>query len=375
VAVLRRPPLRVWVWTAAVAALVVLAALLWRGSDAAATESTTAPPPDVPAGTPGGAVSEVWSAEGSVLPADVVEGARVVVGSEHGLRALDPLTGVEAWHYTRSNARLCGATATNGVVVAVFRTADRCDEAVALVAGTGVRAWTRNLDLRPDIRLSSTASIVLAESSSGVVTLDPNGNTLRWRERPPGGCRWLDAAAGSAGVAVVQRCGHADVVQLRMLDGFAGTQRWVVDVPAPDGADVALLGADALTAVRVDGELRTFAAADGTARAVRPVPADAAMTSAGGAVLLHAEGTLTALDPATGETRWTAPATGLPGPPADDAAPELVVARAGGFARLDPATGAERSSSTASGVPDGGTATALGPVVVLRLGDRVTGYR
>ncbi|RBY86517.1 PQQ-binding-like beta-propeller repeat protein [Blastococcus sp. TF02A-30] len=370
-----RLPLRVWVWTAAVAALVLVAALLWRGSDAAATESTTAPPPDVPTGTPGGAVSEVWSAEGSTLPADVVEGARVVVGEEHGVRALDPLTGDEVWHYTRSNARLCGATATNGVVVAVFRTAGRCDEAVALVAGTGVRAWTRNLDLRPDIELSSTSSVVLAETSSGVVTLDPNGNTLRWRERPPSGCRWLDAAVGSAGVAVVQRCGNADAVQLRVLDGFAGTQRWVVDVPAPDGADVALLGADDLIAVRVDGELRTFAAADGAARALLPVTGTAAMTSAGGAVLLHAEGRLTALDPATGEPRWTAPATGLPGPPADDTVPALVVPRTDGFALLDPATGAERASSTASGVAEGGTATALGPVVVLRLDDGVVGYR
>ena len=43
----RRPPLRVWIWTAATVALVVVAALLWRGSDAAATESTTAAPAGV----------------------------------------------------------------------------------------------------------------------------------------------------------------------------------------------------------------------------------------------------------------------------------------------------------------------------------------
>src|SRR5688500_13395629 len=99
-----RPPLRVWVWTAATVALVVIAALLWRGSDAAATESTTAAPADVPSGTPAGAVSEAWSAGGGPLPEDVVEGGRVVVGSAHGVHALDVVTGDEAWHYTRSNA-------------------------------------------------------------------------------------------------------------------------------------------------------------------------------------------------------------------------------------------------------------------------------
>ena len=136
-----------WVWTAATLALVVVAALLWRGSDAAATESTTAAPAGVPTGTPAGAVSEAWSADGDPLPESVVESGRVLVGSAHGVRALDPATGEEAWHYTRANARLCGLTATNGVAVAVFRTADRCDEAVALDAGTGVRAWTRNVEL------------------------------------------------------------------------------------------------------------------------------------------------------------------------------------------------------------------------------------
>jgi hypothetical protein len=52
---LHRPPLRVWVWIAASVALVVVATLLWRGSDAAATESTTAAPAGVPVGAPAGA--------------------------------------------------------------------------------------------------------------------------------------------------------------------------------------------------------------------------------------------------------------------------------------------------------------------------------
>src|SRR5690242_10536000 len=142
---LRVPPLRVWVWTAATVALVVVAALLWRGSDAAATESTTSAPADVPSGTPAGAVSAAWSAAGDPAPERVVESGRVILGSPHGVRALDVATGAEAWHYTRSNARLCGVTVTDGVAVAVFRTANRCDEGVALDAGTGVRRWTRNM--------------------------------------------------------------------------------------------------------------------------------------------------------------------------------------------------------------------------------------
>src|SRR6476620_8770610 len=80
------PPLRVWVWTAATVALVVVASLLWRGSDAAATESTTADPAGVPVGAPAGSVSQVWSAESDPMPGDVVEKGRVVLAGAHGVR-------------------------------------------------------------------------------------------------------------------------------------------------------------------------------------------------------------------------------------------------------------------------------------------------
>ena len=63
-----RPPLRVWVWIAATLVVVVAAALLWRGSDAADTESTTAAPADVPAGAPAGNLSPAWSADGGTVP-------------------------------------------------------------------------------------------------------------------------------------------------------------------------------------------------------------------------------------------------------------------------------------------------------------------
>jgi hypothetical protein len=370
-----RPPLRVWVWIAATLALVVVAALLWRGSDAAATESTTAAPADVPAGAPAGAVSAAWSAEGDPVPADAVEEGRVVLGSQHGVRALDVATGEEAWHYTRSNARLCGLTVTDGVAVAVFRTAQRCDEAVALDAGTGVRAWTRNLDLRGDAVLGSTTSVVLASSPTGVLTLDPVGNNVRWRAGAPGGCRWLAAEAGSAGVAVLQRCSGADAVQLRLYDGFDGSEHWAVDVPAPEDAEVALLGADQLVGLRVDGEVRLFAPEDGARRTTLPVAEDeaAGQTPVAGLLLVRTGGTLTAVDPVEGLPRWTAPADGLPAATGDGAT-EVVVPTPGGFVRRDVLTGSELGSWAAGDVPSDGTVTVVGPVVVLRLDDGVRSY-
>ncbi len=370
-----RPPLRVWVWIAATVALVVVAGLLWRGSDAAATDSTTAAPADVPAGAPAGAVSELWSAPGDPVPVDVVEEGRVVVGSDRGVRALDPLTGEQAWSYTRSNARLCGLTVTDGVAVAVFRTAGRCDEAVALDAGTGVRAWTRSLDLRGDAVLGSTAGIVLASSPTGVLTFDPVGNNVRWRAGAPEGCRWLSAVAGSAGVAVLQRCTGAEAVQLRVYDGFEGSERWSTNLPGEASAEVSLLGAGRLVGVRVDGAVRLFASDDGAPRATLPAaPGEpTGQTSAAGLVLVRVGGALSAVEPATGAVRWSVPAGGLPAAAGDDAA-EVVVPAPGGFTRHDVASGAELERWPATEVPADGLATVVGPVVVLRSADVVRAY-
>jgi outer membrane protein assembly factor BamB len=372
-----RPPLRVWIWAAATLALVVVATLLWRGSDAAATSSTTARPAGVPSGAPAAVVSEAWSGSGDPLPADVVEGNRVLAGSPHGVRALDAATGAEAWHYTRDNAWLCGLTATDGVAVAVFRTADRCDEAVALDADTGVRVWTRNVNFRADATLASTDRIVLASSPTGVATLDPTGNTLRWSWRAPPACELLDAGAGDAGVAVLYRCPDDGPVQLRLMDGFDGDEHWTRDLVVGDRDDAVLLGVDRLVGVRAADEVRLFASADGVLLTTLPAGPDPAprQTAVPAAVLLSVDRRLVALDPTTGRQLWDAPATGLPGDPLDDEERVLPVPDGDAVVSRDATTGDEVGRSTVEGLPAGGTATVVGGTIVLRLDDRVLGYR
>ncbi|MGY2004697.1 outer membrane protein assembly factor BamB family protein [Blastococcus sp. SYSU DS1024] len=371
------PPLRVWVWTAAAVVLAVVAALLWRGSDAAATSSSTAPPAGTPTGVPAGTVSEVWSAEGDPVPGDVVAEGRVLVGSPHGVRGLDPASGVEAWHYTRANAWLCGLTVTDGLAVAVFRTEDRCDEAVALDAGTGVRAWTRNVNFRPEITLSSTDRIVLAHSSTGIVTLDPTAGGIRWRHAPPAGCRLLQSAAGDAGVAVLQQCAGSATAQVELLDGFDGDRHWIRDLPVPDGETTELVGADLLVTVRLGDEVQLLSATDGsllTTLAAGPGPAVRA-SATDTAVLVSAAGTLTALDPESARPLWTVPATGVPGGTTADGATTLPVPASDGIVHRDAGTGAELSRSAASDLPEGAVATVVGPAVVLALPGEVRGYR
>jgi outer membrane protein assembly factor BamB len=381
----RLPPLRVWVWVAATVVLVVVAALLWRGSDAAATESTTATAPRIPDTAPAAQLSEAWSQPGDPMPRRVVESGRVLVANTHGVRALDVVTGEEAWHYTRANARLCDLTAVNGVVVAAFRTGNRCDEAVALDAATGVREWTRSVNLRGDATLASTDRIVLAASPTGVVTLDPTGNNIRWRYAAPDRCRLLGADVGSTGVAVLQHCTGAPSVQLRLLEGFGGDTLWSRNVAPPDGPPIRLVGADRLVDVVVGDTLLVHSGQDGTVLQSLSLPAGDAETEtlhqagAGDLALLWVRGTLRALDETTGEVRWEVPARGLPAVGSvSDAEPgdaSVLVPEEDGFVRRDLVTGSEEGRSTVEGLPSGGRTFLIGPVVVYRLPDEVLGYR
>ncbi|SDO31561.1 PQQ-binding-like beta-propeller repeat protein [Geodermatophilus sp. DSM 45219] len=375
---LRRPPLRVWVWTAAVLVLAVVATLLWRGSDAAATVSTTAAPAGVPSGTPAGAVSTAWTAR--TTPTDgaarsTVDGGRVVVGDGHGVRALDVVTGDEAWRYSRANARLCDWTVVGGRVVAAYGTEDRCDEAVALAVDTGVRQWTRNLDLRPDAVLSATEGIVLATSPTGVLTLDPVGDSIRWRADPDEGCTIEDADVGGAGVALLQRC--AGTTRVRLLDGYDGTPLWSRDVPA----GTTLGGVEQAVVLAGEGGVQLLGPADGAplgAPGTAPA-AGASVTGVGSSALVWAGGTLTVVDQGTGAVTWRTPATGLPAGPVDRAllaaGTSVPVPEGDAVVLRDLATGAELQRVAAPGLLAGGLVAVTGPVVVQQLPDRVLAHR
>jgi outer membrane protein assembly factor BamB len=294
---------------------------------------------------------------------------------------LDPATGDEAWHYTRSNARLCGATAVDQLVVVLFSTGGRCNELTALRADTGERLWYRSVGFRADATLTSTDRIVLAVSPTGLATVDPTGNNVRWHHPAPDGCRFTDAAAGSAGVAVLQRCGGAaGAVQAVLLDGFAGTPTWTADLGATSAR---LAGADGGVDVVVGDELRSLAAADGSVRGAVALPAgdpdDAPLqTTAGSTTLVWVRGTLIALDGTSGTQLWSVPATGLPATvDPRTGSGTVLVPEGGALVDRDATTGAEVSRSTlpSAAAPDGARWAVVGDVVVASSPGRITALR
>jgi hypothetical protein len=318
-----------------------------------------------------------------VVPEQVVSDDHVIVGDRHGISALDPATGTPSWHYTRGNAVLCGMTAAEGVVVAVFRTRVRCDEAVGLHADTGVYAWTRSVDLDSDVVLRSTRNMVLAVARGSVVVIDPLGDNIRWRFAPDG-CRILDAVPGSSGVGVLLQCSGTQALRVRLLDPTGGSATWTRDLSTNDVGQVALAGADEGVAVVVGTELQFLSPEDGAGTTTLPVPAagqDEAhpmSAVAGPLVLTWARGTLVARTSGLA-VLWRVPALGLPAPATSlksvAMSEPLLVPEDGAFVAVSAATGQETSRSTIDGLATGGVATPLGDVVLYRLPNRVIAYR
>ena len=373
---------RNWVWTGVTLVVAAVAVLLWRTSDAAATSSTTAGAASVPNGVVAAQVSPAWSSPTGPAPRRVVESGRVLVTDEHGLAMRDAATGAEAWHYRRSNAELCDATAVNGVVIAVFRTTSRCNEAVAFTASTGVRAWTRNVRYRTDVDLASTDQILLASSPTGVVTLDPTGNNTRWRYAPPSGCRLVGSDVGSTGVVVLQRCSNSSALQVMLLDGFGGKAIWTRDVDT-GGSTARLAGVDRLVDVVIGNQVQVLSPTDGVLLTELALPAltggqdvrtePLQQAGMGDVALLWIRGTVYALDQTTGLTRWSVPALGLPS--VSDAGATVTVPEVGAFVRRSLADGTEVSrSTTGDDVPVGGRTSLLGPLIVYSTADEVLGY-
>ncbi|MGY2081579.1 outer membrane protein assembly factor BamB family protein [Modestobacter sp. SYSU DS0657] len=381
-----RPPLRVWVWTAVTLVVAAVAVSLWLTSDVAATSSTTAPPASVADQAPAGALTAAWSAPTRAdLRGPVVTSGRVLVTDEHGVALLDPATGTEAWHYRRSNAQLCDATAVDGLVIVAFRTTSRCNELTALTAATGERAWYRNVRFRTDVDLTSTEQVLLASTPTGIVTIDPTGDNTRWRVSPADGCRFVDADAGSTGVAVLQRCGEGSPLQVLLYDGLGGGLTWTRELDTGP-ATARLAGADRLVDVVVGDTVTVLDPADGATLRVLdlpPLPTGADVRSepllqAGveDVALLWARGTLLALDQGTGEPRWSRPALGLPAAVGSSPVTDVLVPEDGAFVRRALADGAELGRSAVGGeVPSGGRTAVVGPTVVVATPGEVRAFR
>ncbi|MDQ4038350.1 MAG: PQQ-like beta-propeller repeat protein [Actinomycetota bacterium] len=353
---LRRPSWPALTWFGVLVLALVAGAVLAANSDVNNTDVRTASALPSESPTPlGEQLRALWSSDDAVDDQRVVAGNTVITATGRGVRGLDARTGAERWHYLRSNATMCDFTVLADVVVAIFRTSGRCNEAVALEADSGVRRWYRNVDFSEQLSLLGSGTAALAATPGGIAVLDAVGNSLRWRYNPPEGCELSSIGIGSSGVVVLERC-ETGTTWLAEFELDSGEQQW--RVPPPPG-DITVLGADGIVSLLVGQQLMILSARTGETLSTVVTDAESDESAAAafasqpggrGIPLVYVSGRVFAFDPSTGEQLWSVAATGPPA--AGDAG--LVVPEPGAFVVRNPLTGQEISRSMVSGdIPEG----------------------
>jgi hypothetical protein len=195
----------------------------------------TAPLPDT--------VRRLWTVP-STAAGGPVEGPTAVATGDDRVAGLDPATGRERWSYRRGNARLCGSTLRDGVVLALFAKSHGCRDLTGLDAATGARRWTRTVELTTDAVLTSGPGVAVVTGGGTMIAVDPGSGLNRWTYTAAG-CRLDPAVAGRAAVATIGHCAGAD--RLVVHDAYADRAPWVS--PQPAGSEPRVVAAEDEVAV------------------------------------------------------------------------------------------------------------------------------
>lgn len=350
---------------AAIAAVIVLVAVaVWWTSDARATVSRPAAEP-VPSLKPAAAVpdslEEQWTAPSAKTTAPVVVGGAVVTGDDRAMDGRDPVTGASLWSYARDR-ELCGVTWVYNYAVAVYPDVRGCGQVSTVDAKTGRRGPARTSYADRHVTLSGDGTTVL---SAGQTRLE------MWRsdmvrmlsygamDAPinPGVpatpvCRFVDAAAGSSSVSVLESCEGQDDLRLTLLrpsdDEAAPELKYVQQKGVADGTGARVVAVtDTATALyvptpkpRVDIIDDTGVVVDSTVVDGEPVPG-ATSSRAGDVITWWTGNALMVFSANDLRYKYTIAAAGPDAPvgPATMMAGQLLVPVSSGYDVFDPMTG------------------------------------
>lgn len=350
---------------AIIAAIVVVAGLVWWTSDARATVSRPAektiadlaPAEAVPAG-----LRQLWSAPSPKTRLPVVVGGSVVTADGNTVEGRDPATGASLWSYRR-DVDLCGVTSVYHYAVAVYRDSRGCGQVSTINGRTGKRGAARTGYADPDVTLSSDGTTVL-EAGAGRLELWRSDmvRMISWgaldaRIKPdvPSTplCRLTSAAASSAAVSVLEACpGEAELrlTLLRPSDEEDQPDIKIVDLPgvAADAPARVIAVSDTTTAVYLPTPQPTVNIVDETGTTVAstlvgsPASPQAVSSRAGDLVTWWTGNSVMVFEASGLRYKYTVAPMGsnLPLGPAVEMADRLLVPVTDGYDVFDPQTGA-----------------------------------
>jgi hypothetical protein len=363
-----------------VAGVIAVAVPVVRHSDALTTTIRTAPdsPRTPETGPLPGSVRQLWTAPTGATTA-AVEGPSVIATGPNRVAGLDPSTGRERWSYERGNARLCGATLQDGVVIALFAKSHGCRDLIGLDAATGERRWYRTLELTTSATLTSGPGVAVATAGDQMIAVATDGGLNRWTYSAAG-CTLDPAVPGRVAVVTVARC-SGGVNRLIVHLPYVDKAPWVGQLPT--GSDPHVLTADERVTVLSGAALMLYTTNPGTEEKITAAPAGevrdarlagtgtpAAVTD-GDFMVVWTGTTAVGVDARNRTVLWSAPATG---PPTLDAG-QVLLAGPDGFTVRPASTGTPVTRVAAgSAVPARAALARIGRLVVAAGDGRLVAY-
>jgi outer membrane protein assembly factor BamB len=238
----------------------------------------------------------------------------VVVGDHSGVvHALDPVSGVKRWS-TQTDGAIDGAAAAVGDVVL---TATEAGTAYALDARTGAVMWKATLPNGVTRSVTASADTVFVGAAGTLVGLRLSDGSILWQSSvaTSGQCGTPTVAGGLVFDATGLDGNDSTAKGVVAVDASTGGVRWRYASPTQHQAYTPAVSNGRAYVVSEDGTVVALDSATGAVVWTAPTGAvnEALPTIADGLVYVPTNGSsLVTLDAASGAIRWTAPITGVP---------------------------------------------------------------
>ena len=149
------------------------------------------------------------------FPADsYLVGPAVVTINDSGAVGHDPDSGEQAWRYTRTDTSVCAHHTEGTLVVLVYASGDRCDEAIGIDVRSGNRRWQRTIEATGKNTIVwnqggflsvDAAKMIAYENNQGYERFTLDNSVTDNIEGEHTSCENL-AATGAHNVVTLQRC-------------------------------------------------------------------------------------------------------------------------------------------------------------------------
>lgn len=221
-----------------------MVAVISRGSASHATHTFRSTALSTPRGTPAATLHQIATYDGK---ATLIGGA-IVIETSRGAEGRDAVTGERIWSYERTDLPVCARGYNQSRVFLGYGSGNQCDEAIALEAGSGKRAWQRTIESDGANSIAFGSNSIISVGAQKIIaydqldgferfTLEPNdsvADTSSGTSSTPATssseCVFAAASAGPI-VNVLQKCraskGNPWIYAVRAEDSNDGKARQV----------------------------------------------------------------------------------------------------------------------------------------------------